>query len=150
MANESEIVEKIKSFKEQNSPNFKKYMDFYKEKFPEFYESKLKILMEEGKKQEQAEYAGFDLSKKPEAEKVEIKKETPSAEIFEDKKQLTEQPIFNVNLGKTETSSQTTNGFTHTESAAAPVKKSKAKIILIITLILVIIGSLVGAYFLLL
>jgi hypothetical protein len=53
MATQNEIIHKIMEFKEAKSPNFDVYMNFYRTKFPEFYNSKLKIF--EAKKPEENE-----------------------------------------------------------------------------------------------
>jgi hypothetical protein len=143
MASEDEIISKIKGFKEKNSPNFKKYMDFYMERFPEFYNSKLKVF-EESEKQDIAKSC-FNPGEK-----------IPKDEIFLDNKILTNQPIFNINECKKEINNHTTNGFNHNSKNDAKIsevkpaaKKSNKKIILIITLIVIIIGAAIGAYFLL-
>lgn len=130
MASEDEIIGKIRDFKEHGSPNFEKYMNFYRERFPEFYNSKLKA---------------FENNEKQNAAKD---------EIFSDNKVLTNQPIFNINDGKKETNSNTTNGFNHdnsakTDEAKPAIKKSNKKMILIIALVVIIIGAAIGAYFLL-
>jgi hypothetical protein len=130
MASEDEIISKIRDFKEHGSPDFEKYMDFYRERFPEFYNSKLKA---------------FENNEKQNAAKD---------EIFSDNKVLTNQPIFNINDGKKETNSHTTNGFNHDNGAKIDevkpaIKKSNKKMILIIALVVIIIGAAIGAYFLL-
>ncbi|MFA5333312.1 MAG: hypothetical protein WC376_02350 [Candidatus Nanoarchaeia archaeon] len=151
MASEDEIIYKIKGFKEQNNPNFKKYMDFYKEKFPDFYESKLKILENYEKKGDAAvpepEKTAVDFSAKVNEPVVE---QESKDEIFADKKVLT-QPIFNINDGKKETNDNISNGIINTVSEKPiQAKKNTKKIILIALLVLVIVGAAAGIYFLLL
>ncbi|MFA5303232.1 MAG: hypothetical protein WC393_01710 [Candidatus Nanoarchaeia archaeon] len=152
MASEDEIIYKIKGFKEQNNPNFKKYMDFYKEKFPDFYESKLKILENYEKKEDAAvsetEKAAVDFSAKVNEPVVE---QESKDEVFADKKVLT-QPVFNINDGKKETNNTISNGITNNAASEKPInaKKKSKKIILIALLVLVIVGAVAGVYFLLL
>ena len=80
MASENEIIEKIKSYKENNNPNFKKFMSFYKTKFPDFYESKLKELLNETKKIE-----------------VKIEKKVESSKKIEKKDEIKNTKVINNN-----------------------------------------------------
>jgi len=138
MANEDEIIQKIRKYKEENSPNFNKYMSFYKEKFPEFYESKLKFFEE--KKNESGPL--FSLSSVSSQETA----------VFKEGKVLGEIPIFNINNGKKEGNGENKE-VVYSESVfkteTKPEKKGINKIILIVTFALIIIGAVVGAYFLL-
>ncbi|MDD4353384.1 MAG: hypothetical protein PHN56_02910 [Candidatus Nanoarchaeia archaeon] len=148
MANENEIIDKIKNFKEQKSPDFKKYMNFYKEKFPEFYNSKLKSFEESEISQENTEInqkTTFDFSSKGEVEKKENKIEIS-----------TNEPVFNINEGKKEIN----NPITATPAEVIPkiekpaeikpiAKKNNKKLIIIILITLILIGAITGTYFIL-
>ncbi|MDD2678930.1 MAG: hypothetical protein PHT91_01970 [Candidatus Nanoarchaeia archaeon] len=142
MASESEIIEKIKKFKEQGSPEFKKYMDFYKEKFPEFYKSKLMILDD---KIESSAVKAINPDNK------ELEKE-----FFKGGKILGETPIFNINNGKKEKNGESIK-MSYDESifkggeeeTVTTKRKSNKKIIIAIIAVLIVAIGGVAAYLLL-